>query len=376
MDCHHFDAGRCRSCTWLPRAYADQVQAKQQRCVDALAGHDRLDWLTPVTGPESGFRNKAKMVVSGTVEAPTLGILGPDGGVDLQDCGLHIPVVAEALPVLAEFVTRADLTPYDVAGRRGELKYILVTGSPDADLMVRFVLRSQEPVARLRKHLGWLRSQLPHLVAASVNLQPEHKAVLEGATEIALTESTELPMTVNGIGLVLRPQSFFQTNTVVAEALYRQAQSWVGEAAPKVIWDLYCGVGGFALHLAGPGRQVVGVELSAEAITSAQASAERIGLDARFVAADAAAWILGAPNAPDLVVVNPPRRGIGSELATWLEDSPVARVLYSSCNPDSLAADLAAMPSLVPVRGQLFDMFPQTSHAEVLVLLERTVPVA
>ena len=85
MDCNHYDANRCRSCTWLPRSYADQVAAKQQRCVDALSGNDRLQWLDPVTGRESGFRNKAKMVVSGTVDSPALGILGPDGGVDLQD---------------------------------------------------------------------------------------------------------------------------------------------------------------------------------------------------------------------------------------------------------------------------------------------------
>lgn len=376
MDCNHFEAGRCRSCTWLPTPYVDQVAAKQQRCTDALIGYDRLQWSDPVTDAESGFRNKAKMVVSGTVERPKLGIIGPDGGVDLQDCGLHIPAVADALPVLAEFVTRANLLPYDIAERRGELKYILVTGSPDADLMVRFVLRSQEPVARLRKHLGWLESRLPGLVAASVNLQPEHKAVLEGKTEIALTDSTELIMNVNGIGLGLRPQSFFQTNTVIAEVLYRQALSWVAEAGPSTIWDLYCGVGGFALHLAGAGRQVIGIEVSVEAIASAQASAERLGIDAEFVVADATTWISAAEGHPDLVVLNPPRRGIGPELASWLETSPVPRVLYSSCNPDSLAADLAAMPSLVPVRGQLFDMFPQTSHAEVLVMLERTAPVA
>ena len=77
------------------------------------------------------------------------------------------------------FVTRAALTPYDVAARRGELKHLLVTASPDGELMVRFVVRSTEPVARVRKHLPWLLEQLP-VAVASVNLQPEHKAVLEG----------------------------------------------------------------------------------------------------------------------------------------------------------------------------------------------------
>ena len=376
MDCDHYDAGRCRSCAWLPNPYADQVRAKQQRCAGALVGHDDLEWLDPVTGPEAGFRNKAKMVVAGSVDHPTLGILGPDGGVDLTDCGLHVPAVAAALPVLAAFVTRARIEPYDVAARRGELKYVLVTGSPAETLMVRFVLRSQEPVARVRKHLDWLLDRLPGLVSVSVNLQPEHKAVIEGETEIALTPRTDLVMEVNGIGLVLRPQSFFQTNTEIAAALYRQARSWVTETGARQVWDLYCGVGGFALHLAAPGREVIGVEVSTEAVQSARETAHALGLEADFTAADVPAWIAAADGSPDLVVVNPPRRGIGAELASWLETSRVDQVLYSSCNPDSLAADLAAMPSLVPVRGQLFDMFPQTAHAEVLVLLRRAAPHA
>lgn len=373
MDCHHYDAARCRSCTWLPRPYVDQVAAKQQRCADALATYPDLHWEQPFTGPESGFRNKAKMVVAGTSAAPSLGILGPDGPVDLRDCGLHEPAVAAALPVLAEFVTRAVLTPYDVVARRGELKYVLVTGAPGGDLMVRFVSRSQEPVARIRKHLRWLHARLPQLVVASVNIQPDHKAVLEGDLEVVLTERAELPMAVNEIVLSLRPQSFFQTNTAVAAGLYRQARYWVDQTSPGTVWDLYCGVGGFALHLAAPGRQVTGIEVSAEAVRSARHTAARLGVEVEFAAGDARDYAVSAGSAgsvPDVVVVNPPRRGIG-ELADWLEASGARRVLYSSCNPDSLAADLTRMPSLVPVRGRLFDMFPQTAHAEVLVLLHR-----
>ena len=86
---------------------------------------------------------------------------------------------------------------------------------------------------------------------------------------------------------------------------------------------------------------------------------------------DATAFALGAETAPDLVIVNPPRRGIGRELSGWLEASDVRHVLYSSCNAASLARDLEAMPSLRPIRGRVFDMFPQTTHFEVMVLLER-----
>jgi len=372
MLCHHFEAGRCRSCAWLGTPYDAQLVAKQ-RLVEELVAMPAGSWLPPVASAGMGFRNKAKMVVHGTVEEPTLGILGPTGsGVDLRDCPLHTAGIRAALPALAGFVTRARLAPYDVAARRGELKHLLVTESPDGELMVRFVLRSQEPVARIRKHLPALRAELPALAVASVNLLPEHKAVLEGDRELLLTERETLTMRVAGLALHLRPQSFFQTNTAMAAELYARGRAWVAEAAPGTVWDLYCGVGGFALAVAGTGAAVTGVEVSGEAVASATLSASEAGLDGvRFIAADATAYAVGSAAPPDLVVVNPPRRGVGPELAGWLERSGVARVLYSSCNAQTLATDLAAMPSLRPVRGQLLDMFPHTAHYEVLTLLAR-----
>jgi 23S rRNA (uracil747-C5)-methyltransferase len=425
VQCDHFDAGRCHSCTLLQVAYPTQVREKEEHVAALLAAYDDVTWLPPVTSRESGFRNKAKMVVSGTAEAPVLGILGAAGGpfagrgIDLTDCPLYPPALQAAFPVLGELVTRAALRPYDLspdgpdggaarrrrretpreAARRGELKHVLVTLSPDGDLMVRLVLRSQEPVARLRKHLPWLLDALPRLAVVSVNIQPAHAAVLEGELEIVLTERETLPMRLDGITLHLRPQSFFQTNTDVAAALYRQAREWVDEAAPASLWDLYCGVGGFALHCAAPGRAVTGIEISAEAIASATTTASELASlpvgavvgghdagwwreamrDVTFAAGDATAvvprggWAAAdqAPDTPEMVIVNPPRRGIGPDLARWLEASDVGHVLYSSCNATTLAKDLAEMPSLRPRRARLLDMFPQTSHYEVLVLLER-----
>jgi 23S rRNA (uracil747-C5)-methyltransferase len=319
------------------------------------------------------------MVVAGTLDEPTLGILDPAGaGVDLQGCGLYPPVLAAAFAPLAAFVTRAGLTPYDVPARRGELKSIVATVSPDGELMVRFVLRSTEAVARVSKHLPWLLEQLTRLAVVSVNLLPEHKAVVEGDREIVLTERETLRMNVNGIDLHLRPQSFFQTNTAVAAALYREATAWIAAADPALVWDLYCGVGGFALHAIAPGRSVVGVETSREAVASASISRDELAgagvpgaASSAFLEGDAMAYAASSPSPPDLVVVNPPRRGLGPELSGWLEGSGVATVIYSSCNPETLARDLAAMPSLRPTRARLFDMFPQTSHGEIAVLLER-----
>jgi 23S rRNA (uracil747-C5)-methyltransferase len=370
--CAYYEAGRCRSCTLLERPYEAQLAAKEALC-RGLIEAPGLRWLPPVRSAEEGFRNKAKMVVGGTTAQPTLGILDPGGrGVDLRDCPLYPPAVRPVFEALAAFVTQAHLVPYDVANRSGEVKYVLVTASPDGDVMVRFVLRSQESVARIRKHLPSLREAVPGLAVVSVNLQPEHKAVLEGEREIVLTDRAALTMRLDGLALHLRPRSFFQTNTEVAKALYAQVRAWVEECGPRTIWDLYCGVGGFALHVAAPGRVVVGVEASGEAVASARASATEAGLTGvRFEAGDATAFARGGEAAPDLLIVNPPRRGIGAELCAWVEASPVRHVVYSSCNAESLARDLARMPSLRPRRARVLDMFPHTWHYEVVTLLER-----
>lgn len=358
----------------MGQPYADQLAAKQLHCRTLLADHSSLEWLPPVESREAGFRNKAKMVVGGSARNPTIGILDAEGrGVDLRECGVCAPGLLACFPVLAAFISHAGLTPYDVPRRSGELKHLIITESPDGELMLRFVLRSEKLVDRIRRHLLSLLQALPQLKVVSVNLHPEHKAVLEGEREILLTEQSTLRMRVNDLDLHLRPQSFFQTNTEMAAALYRQGRAWVNELAPASVWDLYCGVGGFALHSADSSRDVVGIEKSREAIASAVSSSKESGLQrVRFQAGDATAFAVATEQAAELVIVNPPRRGIGSELCRWLEDSTVKHVIYSSCNAKSLARDLAAMPSFTARRVRLLDMFPQTSHYEVMVLLERS----
>ena len=397
--CPLHETGTCRSCPHLSLPLPVQLVAKQSRVAALLAEHVPADlWETPAASAPERFRNKAKMAVAGTTARPTLGILDAAGhGVDLRTCPLHVPAIEAALPVLADLVTDLGLHPYDVPARRGELKHILVTASPDDDLMVRFVLRSRRHVGHLRAALPDLRRSLPQLAVAGVNIQGVHQAVIEGPEEIVLTEEDRLLMRLSlpassggasavrcaddvELPLYLPTRSFFQTNTAVAEALYATARDWAEEAEPARVWDLFCGVGGFALALAAPDRRVLGVEVSAPAIDGARAAADLMGLDpalVRFEAGDArvldpaAGERAGGVQRPDLLVVNPPRRGIGEQLATRIEASGVERVLYSSCNPRTLATDLAHLPSMRVVRARLFDMFPHTDHAEVLVELAR-----
>jgi 23S rRNA (uracil747-C5)-methyltransferase len=369
--CPHFAAARCRSCAWIERGYAEQLAAKQALAEAQIRGPG-LRWLTPLASVESSFRNKAKMAVGGSVDAPSLGLVDlQDRAVDLADCLLYPPALQSAFAPLREFIQQARIAPYSLTQRRGELKFLLLTLAPSGELGLRFVLRSREPLSRIEKHLPGLREALPMLAPVSVNLQPEHKAVLEGDVELLLPGPDSLRMEVNGIPLHLKPRSFFQTHTELAAALYAQAARWIADSKPQRLLDLYCGVGGFALHCALHAQQVIGREISAEAIASAQRSAEELGLsNVQFEVADASAAAALAGGA-EAVIVNPPRRGIGAELCAAIESSAIRRLIYSSCNVDSLAADLGRLTSFEPVEAQVLDLFPHTAHFETLVLLRR-----
>lgn len=416
MLCQLHDASLCRSCPNLDLPLAQQLQLKQSAVQATLAGQvETAAWLEPFASAPSHFRNKAKLAVSGTTHAPVLGLVDRfDNGTDLTSCPLHVNEIKAALAPLTRAITRMGLQPYSIVKRRGELKHVLITASANGQLMVRFVLRSTAQLPAIRKGAPRLQSELPGLRVLSVNIQPRPAAILEGEREIILSQDSTLDMplylpeldadgvVVNNqkslLPLVLPPQSFFQTNSDVAAGLYAQARAWVrdyaggqagaltggpgaGGAYPDAvqsrqsIWDLYCGVGGFALALAQPGAQVLGVEVSAPAIDGARAAAAQLGLTSpqvRFEAGDAsvldASGQVYGHDKPDLLVVNPPRRGIG-ELAASIEDSGIQRVLYSSCHPASLAKDLQVMSSYQVRRARLFDMFPHTNHAEVLVEL-------
>lgn len=354
--------------------YEDQILAKERRVHDLLGASGETRWLPTVTSPESGYRNKAKMVVAGSADDPTLGILDENGlGVDLIDCGICAPSLRATFPAIIRAIRQSGLAPYSVPQRRGDIKYVIVTLSPSGEIMVRFIVRSAENIPALRGQTSALISLRPEIKVISVNIQPDHKAVLEGDEEVILTPQKHLTMSLAGLELRLRPQSFFQTNTAVAAELYEQVRSWVHQTQPAKIWDLYCGVGGFAFASAGPNRLITGVETSKEAVRSARATAQSTGATTvTFRAADSTAFALNAKTHPDLVIVNPPRRGIGSRLGEWLNTSGIAQIIYSSCNPQSLRNDLDQLPGYRIREGRVLDMFPNTEHLEVAVLLERS----
>ncbi|MEY0434162.1 23S rRNA (uracil(747)-C(5))-methyltransferase RlmC [Providencia huaxiensis] len=374
MHCEKYATGQCHSCQWLTLTPEQQITEKQSQLQALLPAIDISLFQPPVTGPQTAFRNKAKMVVSGSVEKPVLGIVGRDGqGVDLTNCPLYPAEFSDVFASLIPFIAKAGLTPYNIERKRGELKYLLLTQSHySGKFMLRFVLRSEKKIEQLKNALPWLQEQLPQLEVITANIQPVHMAILEGEDEIFLTEQRTLREEFNQVPLFIRPQGFFQTNPIVAAKLYQTAREWVKELHIDSLWDLFCGVGGFGLHCAEKNTRLTGIEISAPAIASAQQSADELGLKhVEFNALDSTGFATAHQDIPQLILVNPPRRGIGKELCYYLTHVQPEYILYSSCNAQTMAQDLQLLTGYHVCKVQLFDLFPHTSHYEVLTLLKR-----
>lgn len=387
LNCQHFTQQQCHSCQWLEKDKFEQISLKEEelkRLISPFILQNQTEILPPVISEISHFRNKAKMVVSGSVERPILGLLkdqnDPQSGIDLTDCQLYTQGIETLFPVLKDFIGRAGLVPYNIAKKKGELKYILITQSQaNQSIMLRFVLRSTQKQPLVERELPTLLAKLPANSVVSLNIQPQHAAILEGETEIFLTEQTTIEENFNGIPLFIRPQGFFQTNPLVASQLYKTAQEWVKNLPIQHFWDLFCGVGGFGLHCAyalqakNPTVSLTGIEISASAIASATKSAEKLGLDnVSFASLDSAQFAIHADeerSQPDLVIVNPPRRGIGLALSKYLNELTPPYLIYSSCNAQTMAKDFEVLTNYALCKVQLFDMFPHTAHYEVLTLL-------
>ncbi|MWP61824.1 23S rRNA (uracil(747)-C(5))-methyltransferase RlmC [Gilliamella sp. Pas-s25] len=379
MQCRFYQQKKCLSCQWMDKPYHAQLAEKQNNLLQQLTQFKPNDVVEPFASHEFAFRNKAKMAVLGTVERPILGIQTDNEMVDLCDCPLYSNSMQNILKLVRTFIRKQGLVPYNINKRKGELKFVIVTESKENNtscFMLRFVLKSHKLVEKINNSFKQLQDKIQNLKVISINIQPNHAAILEGEEELVLTDTSFLPMTLNGVPLFIKPKSFFQTNSDVASNLYKTASDWVTNLSIHSIWDLFCGVGGFGLScvsLAIENQiQLTGIEISPDAIECATKSANKLGFKRlTFKSLDATQYAIAEQHIPDLVLLNPPRRGVGKVLMQYLENVQPSYILYSSCNLTSLVEDLMLLSNYQIMKVQLFDMFPHTSHMEVLVLLQR-----
>ncbi len=346
--------------------YSGQILLKEDALKQALKPFP-LELLPTVRSVETGFRNKAKIIVTGTQERPVLGLIEKE----ILDCPVHDPVINKILHDLIPFIQLAKLDPYQIKEKKGELKGIIIFSGDQS--YVRFVLRSKEGLDRIRKNLSTLLDLHPEIKSVSVNIQPVHQAILEGDEEILLGPENFIQQNYGEFALKLRPQGFVQTNQRVAVKLYSTAAQWVKEKNISRFVELFSGQGAFSFHSAPYVKEAVGVEVNIEAVRMANETASFLGLkhlSFTHLAAENSQKLIQEKN-PELILVNPPRRGLADSLDLLVKAMPEF-IIYSSCSVESLGKDLKVLGQFFEIeRAQIFDMFPHTEHFETLVLLKR-----
>lgn len=355
--------GRCGGCQLMHLEYEQQLLVKRQRVVDALRriGHfEDVEVAVCRASPQAmGYRNKIQMKVTGR------GVLGMCGRashdiVEVSGCGIHCSLGEE---VLEEF--RRSLRRHFVDSDGGVLRQVMVK-SAEGTGEVLLVLNCccKPPV--------WLKDLANDLVATVPAVQGVVCCVGRGEEEV-LAGKASITEILSGLCFKVSAGAFFQVNLRQAEQLYRQAVSFAGVADDDVVLDGYCGVGTLSLLLAKEAARVVGVECIPEAIADARVNAEVNGVkNCEFICGDVAE-LLGKVGDIDIALLNPPRGGCGDALIEELVGRAVRRIVYVSCDPATLARDLArfsaggySIEGVVP-----FDMFPQTAHVETVVRLGR-----
>ena len=378
--CTFFNQNTCRSCEWLEDSVDVQIQKKERALSEALSYWGTLPLEKTMTSPLQGFRNRAKWIVTGTIENPIIGLTGIDDldqGRDLVGCSILHSRINELTRALPALITQYSIAPYKIVERKGELKALIIFYSPHSQQMyLRFILRSKESVLRLKKMCPQLQEEFKDLVCISANIQPIPQAILEGPEEIYISKESFIRHTLKtkqgDISLKLSPQAFVQTNTLCANTLYQNAAEWISTLNSNRMLELYCGQGAFSFFAAPYVKQILGIEINDDAIKTAQECSKELDYkNLSFLAANAEN-IESEMNAfdPDLILVNPPRRGLGNSVQHILKSLP-KNFIYSSCSVESLSEDLKVLKDHYNLKKiQIFDMFPHTKHFEILTHLE------
>lgn len=376
MHCDFYQQQICTSCSQLHLSYQQTLTHKLGVLAELFPQMNILDF----SGEEAaaGSRIRARLAVTGTLESPQTGFYDDQQRlVPVDQCPLHHPLINEWTSKLPEMIRSARLTPYDSGTDRGELKFVVLTSSPShRQVMIQFVLRSREAVDRIRSL--WRRmtdGEKQTLTVLSINLQPVRSSAIMGREEIPVSDQQYFPIRFGSRELVFGPQSFLQTNHQVATSLYETAAALIHESRAENVLDLYCGAGAFSLMASSTATKVLGIDVSANAIECAEEAARRNGLlnteyQCRSLECTTADQLSGCEF--DTIICNPPRRGLDAATVSLIQTIRPERVLYSSCNAKTLQRDVLALAGEYRVESlRPFDMFPFTTHFEVLALLVR-----
>jgi 23S rRNA (uracil1939-C5)-methyltransferase len=396
--CPHF--GVCGGCQWQDFAYGEQLRWKRlhvQESLEHLAGLQPGMILPTVPSPETRYyRNKMEFTFAPGPWPPATPGAGKDsygrgcalglhvrfsseGIFNLEHCFLLSPQTPAIVREVRRWVSAGGLPAYNAKNHRGFWRFLVLReGKRTGQTLVQIITTDQGDPQAVEALAGHLQALFPG-ITTMVHTRSRKKAqIASGESSRTLWGPGYIEERLGGLRLRISAHSFLQTNTGAAAGLY-DAVSRFGEfTGRECVWDLYCGAGSIGLSLAPQVRQVVGFELVAAAVADAHVNSRLNGIsNCRFLAGDLKERLreilrTGSEYLPEAVITDPPRAGMHPEVVQALRELSPRRIIYVSCNPATLARDLALLKDDYEVLAiQPFDLFPHTSHIECVVRLEK-----
>lgn len=379
-------AGPCGGCSLRHLDYAAELRAKQESVVDAFRRIGGLDVpvLDALPSPEvDRYRNKVQFPVGRDKNGmPCIGFYAGRTHriVPCPDCKLQPGVLNEIGNALCAFFAAHSIQPYDEETGKGLVRHIFLRrGAHSGQIMVCLVCtRAKFPHSE--ELVSVLREKFADIATILINVNAKKTNVILGDESVTLYGPGYIEDTLCGVPVRLGPLSFYQVNTLAAERLYGIAAEYAQLQPTDVLLDLYCGMGTIGLSMADQCRELIGVEIVPEAIDSAKANAARMGdtvaAKSRFFCADAgqaAARLADEGLRPDVIMLDPPRKGCDETTLTAVVQMAPRRVVYVSCNPATAARDTAWLEQhgYHAEKVQPVDLFPRTKHVEAVLLLTK-----
>ena len=379
--CQHYP--HCIGCPFIDLPYPEQLVRKRALVRTAFAKFPALkDVVIPEVVPSPrrlGYRARVKLVVRKNSGVIATGLYVPQSHrvMDISSCPVHPRRVNQVLEYLKFRAQELGIVPYDERDDSGDLRYVDFRYS-FARQEVSVTLVSRHPVLPEGEKLARaLQRKFSFVTGVILNINENRGNVIWGAVNRMLSGRETLLEQIGGLKLVYPAGVFAQSNPHTAQKLYDHVVELSRLTGDENVLDLYCGVGPISLNLAHGARQVWGIDDNEAGIVTAKQNARRNGVgNCRFFAGDSAAKIgelRGQLTALDLIVVNPPRKGLQAAALTAVLELSAAKLIYVSCEPASLARDLEKLvgAGYRITTVQPFDMFPQTAEVENVVLLQR-----
>ncbi len=371
---------KCGGCCFRHISYEAELRAKQGFVQDAFM---RLGGLSPeflsIQGSESpeGYRNKLQMPVSKQDGRTVCGFYSERSHrvVPVEKCALQPELFAEITRFVTEQADRLRISVYNEEKHEGVLRHIyLRRGHYSGEVCLCLVARRKVPeFERLAKAAA---ERFPEITGVVLNINRDRTNVILGEEEQVLFGRAEIKDTMCGVNVEISPKSFYQVNTPAAEALYRQAAEFA-QPEGKLLLDLYCGAGTIGLSMAGKARRLIGAEIVPQAVENARENAERNSVkNAEFICADAgqaAQQLERSGERPDVIILDPPRKGCSENTLTACAGMQPERIVMISCNAATAARDCKRLAELGYTAAVVrpFDLFPRTSHVECVVLINK-----